>query len=143
MMDKDEFRKNSFSGTFATERGYIRISEDYLGERYHIETWDNLTKESQRMCLRGDEIFALAKAGLIANAFGITELTDRSYESNRDNEERQRKLDEIRRAFSSRGGISYDYFSSRGDVPFEYYDIEGLGTQRLDGFDFYADIKYK
>lgn len=145
MMNKDEFRKDSFAGVFSTERGYVQISEDYHGEGYHVETWDNLIGELQKAYLRGDEIFALAKAGVIANVFGISELADEVSESCEKNEERERKLEEIRRAYSGKGGFLYGYEAdyesahadlSGGDGTPEYYAVEGWGIQKLNNGDF-------
>lgn len=132
MMNKDEFRKDSFSGVFSTERGYVQISEDFHGEGYHIETWDNLIGESQKVYLRGDEIFALAKAGVIANVFGITDLTDEVDESLNVNEERERELEKIRRVYSEKIAPLYGY---EMDSEYDHYAVEGWGIHSLSDTD--------
>jgi len=145
MMNKDEFRRDSFSGSFSTDRGYIQISEDYHGEGYHIETWDNVIGELQKLYLRADEILALAKVGVINNIFGVSELSDEVTEACRENEERERKLEEIRRAYSGKGGFLYGYEAdyesvyddlSGGDGTTECYAVDGWGTIKLDNGDF-------
>jgi len=145
MMNKDEFRRDSFSGSFSTDRGYIQISEDYHGEGYHIETWDNVIGELQKLYLRADEIFALAKAGVINNIFGASELSDEVAEVREANEKRERELDKIRRAYSDKGGFLHgyetDYESAHADLPGgdgtpEYYAVEGWGIQKLSNGDF-------
>jgi len=152
MMNKDEFRRDSFAGVFSTERGYIQISEDYHGEGYHVETWDNVIGELQKIYLRADEIFALAKVGVIDNIFAVSQLADEVTEACEANEAREQKLDEIRRAYSSnKGKFLHDYENAYdaahawmnqtidltgGDGVPEYYAVEGWGIQRLDNGDF-------
>jgi len=168
MMYKDEFRRDGFTGVFPTERGYVQISEDYHGEGYHIETWDNLTGDFEKIYLRGDEIFALAKAGVIGNVFGISELSDEVSESCNENEKRERHLQEMaqrrvelwRPKMPSDLEIDYDAAHSwlvdhalpggdgvpepyPGDGVPEYYAIEGWGVQKLDNGDFEVRPYYK
>jgi len=146
MMDKDEFRRDSFSGSVSTDRGYIQISEDYHGEGYHVETWDNVIGELQKLYLRADEIFALAKAGVIDNIFGVSELSDEVAKTCEENVEREQKLEEIRRAYSGKSGLLHGYERpdydnvynnlTGGDGTPEYYSVEGWGTIKLDNGDF-------
>jgi len=164
MMYKDEFRRNGFTGIFCTERGYVQISEDYHGEGYHIETWDNLTDEFQKIYLRGDEIFALAKAGVIDDVFGISELSEEVSESCDGNEKRERFFKGMTEDLSNIETIDlsnsptmpldleadYDaafldlFGDGGGDVSVpEYYPIEGWGVQKLSngGFEIYPEYK--
>lgn len=101
MTRKGEFRKDSFSGFFTTSRGYVQVSEDYFGEGYNIETWDNTIGELQKVYLRSEEIFALAKIGVVSDIFDVPQLTSEIATVCEANEQREQELEEIRRVYSS------------------------------------------
>jgi len=123
----------------------VSFSEWYNGEGYDFEISRGLSA-IQKFDLTIEEIFAIAKIGLIIRAFDVEELVSEVEESKEYNRKRSETLAEIRnRYMSDELENAYDEVSrplvDSYECSGEYTRVEGWGIQNLDNGDF--EVSYK
>ena len=150
-----KFREDGITGEVETD-GYgagVAFSEWYNGEGYDFEVARGLG-ETQRFNLTTEEIYAIAKIGLLTHNFALDNLASDVDEAREYNLKRNETLAKIRENYKMPRELERDYDEAHrpitdmytdeligGDGTPEYYAVDGWGVIKLDNGDF--EVSYK
>lgn len=151
-----ELRENGIAGKVMMDEfgASVSFSEWYNGDGYDLEISRGFS-EPQKFSLTTEEIAAIAKMGLMVNAFSLIDIVSDVEKSKEYNRKREETLSEIREnyrrmpveleaaydeAHRPLADIYGDPFSGGVGTPSEYH-VEGWGIQKLDNGDF--EVTYK
>ena len=144
----DKHREDANAGEMITDHGTVRFAEDFDGEYFYFDVYDSVLQETKRIMLSPSEIHAIAKVGVLVEAFEPESLGADTDEISRNMRTREKELQRIRDIYENSMPLDLeeDYDSVHADLPGgdgtpEYYAVEGWGTIKLSNGDF--EVSYK
>jgi len=152
-----ELRENGITGKVMMDEfgAGVSFSEWYNGDGYDLEISRGFS-EPQKFGLTTEEIAAIAKMGLMVNAFSLIDIVSDVEKSKEYNRKREETLSEIRNNYRMSIDLEDAYDEAHrpltdiygdalvgGDGTPSEYHVEGWGIQKLDNGDFEVTYKYK